>query len=376
MPKLGDDFDMVLTRWLRESNLARLFRKDLTENPRLHVLLNATATGFVPGPRGRIDAVRVRTGTGAELLARGAKFVVACGTIEASRLMLAAAADSPELSWANNPWVGSSFQDHLDIHAAKVDVLDMKRFGQLFDNIFLRGFKYNPKLVLAPAVQLERGLTNVAGSFIFESSLADHLSNVKIFIRALRNGIVPPNLKSLPTHVMSLLKVWYPLILRYLRDHRAFNPADLGVTLRLHCEQVPTRHSRITLDPEQRDRNGMPLARLDWHVDGREVEAMAEYCARLDARLRELGIARLRIDPLIAARSPDAIDLASDTNHHCGGLRMAETVADGVVDPDLRVHGTINLYVAGASAFPTSSFANPTYTAMALALRLADRLSD
>jgi choline dehydrogenase-like flavoprotein len=46
----------------------------------------------------------------------------------------------------------------------------------------------------------------------------------------------------------------------------------------------------------------------------------------------------------------------------------------GVVDPDCRVHGTTNLYIAGPSVFPTSGYANPVLTIMALAIRLADHL--
>ena len=47
----------------------------------------------------------------------------------------------------------------------------------------------------------------------------------------------------------------------------------------------------------------------------------------------------------------------------------------GVVDADGRVHGTHNLFIAGASVFPTAGFANPTLTIVALALRLADHLA-
>jgi choline dehydrogenase-like flavoprotein len=54
---------------------------------------------------------------------------------------------------------------------------------------------------------------------------------------------------------------------------------------------------------------------------------------------------------------------------------MGISAADGVVDPDCRVHGTANLHIASAAVFPSSSFANPTFTAMALALRLADRIA-
>ena len=49
--------------------------------------------------------------------------------------------------------------------------------------------------------------------------------------------------------------------------------------------------------------------------------------------------------------------------------------SQGVVDADCRVHGIANLYVAGSSVFPTAGRAGPTYTLVALALRLADHLA-
>ena len=60
--------------------------------------------------------------------------------------------------------------------------------------------------------------------------------------------------------------------------------------------------------------------------------------------------------------------------HHMGTTKMSATPQTGVVDPDCRVHGLGNLYVAGSSVFPTSGYANPTLTLIALAYRLADHL--
>jgi choline dehydrogenase-like flavoprotein len=60
--------------------------------------------------------------------------------------------------------------------------------------------------------------------------------------------------------------------------------------------------------------------------------------------------------------------------HQLGTTRMAEAPGMGVCDPQGRVHGTRSLYMAGASLFPTGGRANPTLTAVALSLRLADHL--
>jgi hypothetical protein len=60
--------------------------------------------------------------------------------------------------------------------------------------------------------------------------------------------------------------------------------------------------------------------------------------------------------------------------HLMGTTRMGLSHAGSVVDADCRVHGYQNLFLAGSSVFPTSGYANPTLTIVALALRLADRL--
>lgn len=61
-------------------------------------------------------------------------------------------------------------------------------------------------------------------------------------------------------------------------------------------------------------------------------------------------------------------------SHHMGTTRMSSNTSDGVVDKNCKVFGVSNLYVAGSSVFTTSSYANPTFTIVALALRLAQHL--
>jgi len=46
-----------------------------------------------------------------------------------------------------------------------------------------------------------------------------------------------------------------------------------------------------------------------------------------------------------------------------------------VLDSDLKVWGTENLYVCSSSAFPTSGQANPTFFLGAFAARLAQHLA-
>jgi len=53
---------------------------------------------------------------------------------------------------------------------------------------------------------------------------------------------------------------------------------------------------------------------------------------------------------------------------------MASSASDGVVDSNCKVFDVDNLWIAGSSVFPTSGWANPTLTLVALADRLAHHL--
>jgi choline dehydrogenase-like flavoprotein len=74
-------------------------------------------------------------------------------------------------------------------------------------------------------------------------------------------------------------------------------------------------------------------------------------------------------DPLISAHPIGGY-------HHMGTTRMSECRRQGVTDGVGRVHSVDNLYVTGSSVFPTSGWANPTLTIIALAMRTADAIAN
>jgi choline dehydrogenase-like flavoprotein len=86
------------------------------------------------------------------------------------------------------------------------------------------------------------------------------------------------------------------------------------------------------------------------------------------------GLADVELDERVLRRDPAFMASFDDANHHMGMARMSVDASSGVVDADLRVHGSRNLYVAGAAVYPSTGFPNPTFTAMALGLRLSAAL--
>ena len=374
-PESGCEF--FFTRWLRESNLARWFADDLNNRPNLLVAPSCHASELLcADDESRITGVRVHARSGGTRDVRARQVVLACGTIEISRLLLLTGRKNPGWAWCANPNIGAFFQDHLDLIIGKVHVNDKRRFADRFENLVVRGFKYQPKIRMLGSTLREEGLLNIACSMRFDSRVTEDLQALKQFIKALRNGTTVARPIETLKRIAALNRVWFPLIWRYLRHRRVLAIADRGISVIAHCEQRPMRESRISLDAARVDRFGDPIAELNWVVDEQlQMKSLQSFAVHLRRFLELTADAELIADPALESGDVRLLSGASDSYHQCGGARMGTSPANGVVDAGCKVFGTRNLYVAGAAVFPCASFANPTYTAMALARRLCDQLT-
>jgi len=139
-------------------------------------------------------------------------------------------------------------------------------------------------------------------------------------------------------------------------------------------EQLPHAENRIVLDPANRDAFGVPRLKLHWRLHD-EVRATAlQTMIQLGRDLVAANAGRIGVLPYLTDQLPFPPGDERGGRHHMGGTRMGIGPGDGVVDRDLRVFGTRNLYVAGSSVFRTGGYANPTLSIVQLSLRLADHL--
>lgn len=138
-----------------------------------------------------------------------------------------------------------------------------------------------------------------------------------------------------------------------------------------YFEQAPSRDSRVGLS-DQQDALGLRKVKVDWRL-GELDKASLRTAADLMARDVATHF-RCEFEPADWLRDAGATPPVHGTAHHMGTTRMAASPANGVVDPQCRVHGVDNLYVAGSSVFPTGGWSFPTLTVVALATRLADEL--
>jgi choline dehydrogenase-like flavoprotein len=139
-------------------------------------------------------------------------------------------------------------------------------------------------------------------------------------------------------------------------------------------EQSPNPLSRITLGTD-RDALGVPRVVMDWRLSDLEKRSYRKLIQTVGAACGVKGVGRVRLHEWLH----DENDMSWPEHlaggwHHMGTTRMSKNSKEGVVNENCKVHGIDNLYIAGSSCFPTAGSANPTYTLVAMTLRLADHL--
>jgi choline dehydrogenase-like flavoprotein len=334
-----------LTTGVYEFGASRLFTDvHLAEVRRARnvlLCLNTTVVELERDPATRsITQVRAASVTGRTLRVRAPLFVLAAGGIENARLLLLANVDD------QSGMVGRCFMEHPRDVSCRLVPADPRLFERC-------GF-----------YDIHRGTHGiVVGRLAFtdEARRREELAAMSITLQPLPSTLRWPVAESLRTRLLGpRLRVrtgWSRVPGRHRRS-----PA---FELLINLEQAPDPDNRITLGND-RDRFGLPRAAIHWRWRARDQQNLVRIHAIVAAELERHGLGRVEVR---AGALPDP-----NAHHHMGTTRMHRDPRYGVVDEHARVHGLSNLFVAGSSLFPTSGFANPTLTVVALALRLAEQL--
>lgn len=374
-PDLGPEFEVFFTRWMSTPNFAELFAKQIQSDEKMSVLMGFTAVGF-RGEGARVNAVRVANGKGQSHWIEADTVILAAGTIENARLLLHAAQDTGwRAPWGGNEYVGRCFQDHLGGKIAAFEPANKKAFFAMFSNVVYAGHKFQPKVRMRDKAQRRQQMYNTQVFFAFESEISEHMVYLKQFLRAALYNRKLTGIGDVFRNGLGMARYLVPLMWKYVWDHRVFVPSTAKILMHVQAEHAPLTESRITLDGSAVDSYGLPRVVLDWRLAGNELASLREFAVQIGDALRSGGIGELKIDEDLLATSPNFLAKLGDTYHQAGGANMAASEKDGVVDKDLRVFGTENVYVTGASVFPTTSNANTTFTALAFTTRLVDHLT-
>jgi choline dehydrogenase-like flavoprotein len=157
-----------------------------------------------------------------------------------------------------------------------------------------------------------------------------------------------------------------------LREYGIGNCWMRSYTAPAYFEMSPNPDSRITLTNNADNGDevfGQPKVRIDWQFGPRDQTTYETATALFAAAIKPYG-------GVLYPPAWSSIARAVVVNgHHLGTTRMSTDPEKGVVDANLKVHSMDNLYVAGSSVFVTAGVSNPTFTIIALSIRLAEHLA-
>jgi choline dehydrogenase-like flavoprotein len=369
--------------------------------PNVRVLLNATVTRIDTTEAGSaFESLEVSTIDGVRSRVRAKAAVLAASAIENPRLLLNSNGVHPDGLGNQNDVVGRFLMDHLGARIGRFKAEDchavVERFG--FYGVKHRGSARMYMHGLVPSKELEERerLLHCAVYMMEERAPDDPWDALKRLLRArsiepisdllaiasspgllakglgmrvLGGGAVPQWVKHF---VVNAVVNQFPNFAAREFQSRGLPHKLAGLFIDGICEQRPDPESRITLS-DKSDALGMPLARINWHIDDEAGQSLIRLGQLLAAEFPRVGLPAPVLEGWVAEqRLQDSVII--DMGHTAGTTRMSSDPKLGVVDPDCQVHGVAGLYVAGASVFPTSGHANPTLMIVALAVRLADRI--
>jgi choline dehydrogenase-like flavoprotein len=384
----------TIERFSRPTDFGRSLEARLRAASSVRVLLDAHCVGLAGTASGTaIDRVSCATFRPSRFSIRAGSTVIAAGGLETTRLLLAARA-APEAPLAiASDWLGRGYMGHLNGTIGEIGFTQPP-------NLINYGYEMSPdgiycrrRFWITPPVQRELGLLNtmfrlhhppindpahrepvLSAMYLVKDLLLYEYS------RKLREGRAFGHLlghvRNVAARPFALARFGADWIdRRMLRSRRLPSVALYSPTgryaIEFHAEQAPDPSSRLTLGGAT-DRFGTPELVIDWRANRLDVDSVRRAYGVLQRAFAATNSGMLTLDQEnmeAAIRRDGAVG-----GHHLGATRLADSVERGVVDSQCRLFGVQNGFVASAAVLPTSSQANPTFTIVALAIRLADHL--
>ena len=362
--RLPFDEEKVWTKMWQFSPPTRFgtrYRDAIVDADNIHLYTYANVTEVEANESVRaVAGLRAQTIDGKRHRVRARYYVLACGSIQNARILLASNRQALAGLGNDHDLVGRFFMEHIEMGGAQL-ILENPDPMAMYALRFGGQRLPTGELALTEQVQQHHRILNGTASLrpgTFPEEMRGFFQNFSE--RALRQSMRddgeegerpqrPPNRPAASAEGR--------------RDYR----------LQSRAEQMPNPASRVVLSTEN-DALGMPYADLHWKLSALDKQSMRTFFDIVAHEFGRTGVGRLQILDWLLEDDTSWPSFLSGGFHHMGTTRMHDDPKQGVLDANAKVHSVENLYVAGASAFPTSGAPNPTLTLIALTLRLSDHL--
>lgn len=305
---------------------------------RCDVLVNVQAEWISTDETGRVTGVALVTGQQGAIQRRqvyAEHVLLGAGAIETARLLLnSSSTQEPNGIGNNSDQVGRNLQGH--VYAGTV---------ALFDEVVQDCIGPGPRIATNDFRHYNKGL--VGGAMI-----ANDFVPLPLFTWSLLSslGAIPP---------------WGAASKQGMRQLYSRTQLIMGPV-----QEMPNPESRVTLDPQVRDKFGMPVAHLSGSVHPEDFNTARFISEKAVAWALASGAKTALPLTLTAHEGPSA------SQHQAGTCRMGNNPASSVTNAWGTVWGHENLHIVDGSLHVTNGGVNPVLTIMALAYRISQHVVD
>ncbi|NEU10250.1 GMC family oxidoreductase [Flavihumibacter sp. R14] len=391
--------DTILERYSMPTRFGTRYMDELERLNNVTLLAGYEAREFgSPDDNGTVSILTVRNVQSATILAiRSKTYILAAGTQETTRILLRNK-ELFRLLDKEPESLGRYYQSHLSGKIASVKFSgDPKRtdYGFISDRdgtYVRRRFQFSTEFLvkqnlLNTAIWLDNPLyynanhKSGAMSFMYLMMLVPFVGK-RLAPPAIAQSITKGKVNDIRKHLWNIIKdlpgslltpglIFYKryLLKRKLPGVFLYSPQN-RYALHFHSEQIPVKENCMVLG-----RDGETLE-IHYKLTEPDIESIIKLHEMLDQELRASDSGKLEYWFEKEHLNQAIREMSRDGIHQSGTTRISGSPDKGVVDKNLKVWGTKNLYVCSSSVFPTSGQANPTFFLGAFAVRLANHINN
>lgn len=274
--------------------------------------------------RGKARSVVYFDENGTEHEQEARVIVVSAGSIQSPRLLLNSASGAFTNGLGNSSGlVGKNFMQHLGVASTAV-------FPERIDSY--RGF-------FGGATSQDFARTQAGNSF------------ARGWRNDLHSGIQGP------VEMIRGKQLWGRQLKTYMRHNYGHVAGVLA-----SGEQLPVESNRIELDPEVKDKYGLPVPRITLEFSENDKAMQVAMQQNIKDIYDASGARQIQNISILRGSSP----------HNLGTCRMGNDPASSVLNSFCQSHDVSNLFVVDGSCFVTGGTANPSLTIHAIAVRASE----
>lgn len=345
-----------------QTRYGNIYKENIIKAKNIHLYTYANAVDIQTDTNVKeVNQVIVKNYTGKTHTVKAKNYIMACGAIQNTRLLLASNSQAKNGLGNDNDLVGRYFMEHIEVAVA--DIYMLKPFATDLYTFNFGITKASGELAITPEIQEKEQILNGTSSFHLNKDIENEAERMNSW----------KNFSELQNNLKKEALLW-----KQFEEVAKSGKGNVGKIFQMdiRIEQAPNPNSRLTLGGEK-DELGVQRAHMNWDLTQLDKRSIRTIHYLIGKELAASGLGRLKLRPHFEDASDTTFpENTHGGNHHIGTTRMDEDPKKGVVNTNCQLHGIHNLYVAGSACFPTAGSPNPTLTIVALSLRLSDFIKE